>query len=76
MTPKDHRGSRRQCLLLTSLTRVEIAETLTNMASPFVTVDPEPPAWMPKCILKPDEARLDGEPDFLSDVERDLLRDW
>ena len=70
------RGSKARCLLLTSRSRNSVAAALTELATPFATVDAERDYWMPEGFEHQKEARLDKESRFLSEVLRKTLRDW
>lgn len=73
--PKDLRGSRLRCLMLTSLSRERVAQALTALVKPFALVSPKD-FWMPGGFLKPDEAKLGETPGFLCAEHREMAMAW
>lgn len=73
--PKYLRGSRLRCLMLTSLSRESVAQTLTALVKPFALVGPKD-FWMPGGFLKLQEAKLGGTPGFLCARHREIVTGW
>ncbi len=74
---RDLRGSKLRCLMLTSMPYEQSAATLTELASPFATVDPKLNKWMPRGFLNSEEAKLGESPDFLpKDLQNQLTKWW
>lgn len=72
---RDLRGSRMRFLMLTSTPREQVAEILTQLASPWASVGPHD-HWMPGGFLEPEEAKLGECPQFLRDELRRQLTGW
>lgn len=73
---KDLDGRKLRFLMLTSEPKEQVANTLTQLASPWASVDPSRDHWMPMGVLKRDEAELGKCAQFLSDVDRSELTQW
>jgi len=76
LPPKEQRGSRVRCLLLTEESRTEVAQRLSALAAPFARVDPERHHWLPQGLCYPKEAKLGETPDLLIPEHREALTDW
>lgn len=76
LPPKDQRGSRVRCLLLTEGARVDVAKRLSALAAPFATVDATQHRWLPRGLDNPREAKLGKSPELLSMDHRSTLTDW
>ena len=75
LQPKELRGSRLRCLMLTSLARKHVARFLTKMAAPIAQTYPEN-FWMPHGFIEPVEARLEKEQEFILPEQREELARW
>ena len=64
---KELRGSRLQCLMLTSGSPDQVARRLTGIVAPYAEVDPSRDYWMPRGFLEPDEAQLCKDTTFLTE---------
>ena len=73
---KDLKGSRLRCLMLTSLSRKQIARCLTDLIQPYGVVDGETDRWMPQGFLDSGEAKLGETELFLKAKDRDTVTDW
>src|SRR5947209_1550764 len=69
--PRDFKGSRLRCLLLTHRPNADVATFLTSLTSPAAVVTGSD-QWAPRGFLEPDEAKLGETAGFLVDVKRDL----
>lgn len=72
---RDLRGSRLRFLMLTSCPREQVADTLTELASPWASVDPDD-YWMPKGFRDAEEAKLGDCEHFLFTDRRRQLTEW
>jgi hypothetical protein len=76
LKPKERRGSKPRCHLLTHGSPDAVAARLTALVAPFATVEPSD-RWMPQGFEDTDEATLpEAERLLLSDVRRELRRWW
>ena len=75
LNPKERRGSKPRCHLLTHGTAVEVAAKLTALAAPFATVSAND-AWMPVGFEQVQEAELNKAPRLLSADLRAKLGAW
>lgn len=75
LPPKRRKGSKPRCHWLTHGTREQVAGRLTRLASPWGTVSADD-NWMPEGFCRIKEAKLDLEPNFLTETDRRKLRDW
>ena len=73
---KELKGSRLRCLMLTSGSREQVAERLSNMIGHLGIVDPQKHKWMPQGFLNKPEAQLGRTKTFLSDEQREQLLNW
>jgi hypothetical protein len=73
---RDLRGSRLRFLMLTSMPKEQVSATLTQLASPWASVDPLDDHWMPRGLLEPKEAKLGDCPQFLPANLRTKLTEW
>ena len=73
--PREFRGSRFRCLLLTSTPPQDTAEFLTQVAHPFATVTASD-IWAPKGFGDPDEIELHNASRFPFTSERKALDQW
>ena len=76
LRPRERRGSRARCVLLTQGSNKVVAHRLSALAAPFATVDPVRHSWMPRGFAEPREARLDDLPSFLSERDREVITNW
>jgi hypothetical protein len=76
LPPRERRGSRVRCLLLTDGTRHEVAERLTSLAAPWGLVDSNRHYWLPQGLEHPQEAKLGDTLNLLSDERRRAVTDW
>jgi len=73
----QQRGSKPRCHLLTSGTRVEIAERLTSLIKPWGEVVGAGCCWMPCGFEDCEEAQLHKAEKIIADVkDRDALLNW
>jgi hypothetical protein len=75
LKPKERRGSKARCHLLTHGSAEKVAATLTALASPFARVTASD-RWMPNGFLEPQEAELDKAPQLLDAAIRSELGAW
>lgn len=75
LQPKERRGSKPRCHLLTHGTASEVAANLTALAAPYATVSSED-SWMPAGFADVKEAELDKAPRLLSIAIRAKLSAW
>ena len=74
---KDLYGSKLRFLMLTSGPKEPVAKILTQLPSPWASVDPSHDHWMPMGFLNPMEAKLGECEQFLSaDIRRRLTEWW
>jgi hypothetical protein len=73
--PRDFKGSRLRCLLLTHRSNADVAGFFTSLVTPAALVTSQD-QWAPGGFLKPDEAKLGATPGFLVDANRELLTRW
>jgi hypothetical protein len=76
LKPREQRGSRARCLLMTTGSREMVAARLTALVEPFAMVDPARHTWMPGGVDAPREARLGEAPHFLASGHREQLLAW
>lgn len=76
LSPKEQRGSRPRCLLLTEGSDVAVAERLTQLVAPFAKIEAGRHVWMPRGFAEPGEAKLGESTHFLSPAQRKEVRDW
>lgn len=75
LKPKERRGSKPRCHLMTHGTAEEVAMTLTVLAAPFATVSAVD-RWMPVGFAQVQEAELHKAPRLLSAPLRNQLGAW
>jgi hypothetical protein len=75
LNPKERRGSKPRCHLLTHGTVDEVAARLTALAAPFATVSADD-AWMPVGFEQVQEAELNKAPRLLNADLRAKLGAW
>ena len=76
LNPKERRGSKPRCHLLTHGSADEVATRLTSLAAPFAQVSSED-RWMPQGFDEPEEAQLDKAPRLLEpDIRAELAAWW
>lgn len=75
LSPKERRGSKPRCHLLTHGTPEEVAAALTALAAPFASVSPND-QWMPFGFADVQEAELNKAPRLLSPDVRAMLGAW
>ena len=75
LKPRERRGSKPRCHLLTDGTSQEVADRLTPLAAPFASVSPAD-RWMPNGFKKLEEAQLHRAPQLLDPALGDQLRSW
>lgn len=75
LNPKERRGSKPRCHLLTHGTSDEVAERLTALVAPFATVSAHD-CWMPVGFAQVQEAELNKTPRLLSADVRAKLGAW
>jgi hypothetical protein len=75
LKPKERRGSKPRCHLLTHGFPAEVADRLTALVSPFAIVSPSS-HWMPRGFHDIPEARLSAAAGLLSSEVRKNLRQW
>jgi hypothetical protein len=73
--PREFKGSRLRCLLLTSKPAPDVAAFLTNLVAPSALVKADD-LYAPRGFIKPDEAKLGEMPDFLPVDYRETLTRW
>jgi hypothetical protein len=73
---RDLRGSRLRFLMMTSEPKEQVASILTQLASPWGSVDPLHDHWMPMGFLNPKEAKLGECEQFLSVSDRRTVTEW
>jgi hypothetical protein len=76
LSPRERRGSRLRCLLLTSGTRREVAGQLAALAAPWAVVDPDLHQWLPNGLEDRAEAKLGESPSLLSQEHQKVVTDW
>lgn len=74
--PKEHRGSRPRCLLLTEGDAEAVALRLNSLVAPVAQIIPGKHHWAPSGIDCPAEVELPKASAFLSPEQRTALRDW
>src|SRR5262245_59002838 len=75
LKPKERRGSKPRCHLLTHGSPDVVAERLSALAAPFAVVAPTD-RWMPKGFEDTAEAMLPNARCFLTENIRRELRQW
>jgi hypothetical protein len=75
LNPKERRGSKPRCHLLTHGTADEVAAALTALVAPFATVSAND-CWMPVGFAQVQEAELNKAPRLLSADVRAKLGAW
>lgn len=75
LNPKERRGSKPRCHLLTHGTADEVAAALTALVAPFATVSADD-CWMPVGFAQVQEAELNKTPRLLSAAIRVQLGAW
>lgn len=75
LNPKERRGSKPRCHLLTHGTAGEVAAKLTALVAPFATVSADD-SWMPVGFAQVQEAELNKAPRLLSAAIRAQLGAW
>lgn len=76
LPPREKRGSRARCILLTDGSDAAVAERLTRLVAPFAVIDPTRHAWMPRGVAAPAEGKLGEAPTLLPAKHRELLTGW
>jgi len=75
LLPKQRRGSKPRCHLLTHGDDAQVAESLTALVAPWGHVSPAHFS-MPQGFENTTEARLGETPDLLSDEHREQVLEW
>ena len=75
LKPKERRGSKPRCHLLTSGQPAEVAARLTALIDPFGSVNPDD-SWMPEGFEDVEEAQLHKAPRLIAEPVASKLRDW
>lgn len=75
LQPKERRGSKPRCHLLTDGPAVQVAERLTSIVSPFATVDPSD-RWMPEGFDEVQEPQLHDAPRLVDPAIGSQLKEW
>jgi hypothetical protein len=75
LNPKERRGSKPRCHLLTNGHDDRIAFRLNSLVAPFASVSPGD-RWMPEGFSVPEEAQLDRAPRLVSPEVSAELRKW
>jgi hypothetical protein len=75
LQPKERRGSKPRCHLLTHGRADEVASALTTLVAPFASVSAED-CWMPVGFADVREAELDKAPRLLNTRNRSQLGAW
>ncbi len=75
LKPKERRGSKPRCHLLTHGKAEDVAEALTALVAPFASVSPED-CWMPVGFTDVQEAELNKAPRLLNAHVRSQLGAW
>jgi hypothetical protein len=75
LKPKEQRGSKPRCHLLTHGTADEVAAALTALVAPFASVMPTD-SWMPVGFAEVQEAKLNKAPRLLNAEIRRQLGAW
>lgn len=73
---KELRGSRLQCLMLTSGSPDQVARRLTGIVAAYAEVDGSRDYWMPRGFLEPDEAELCKDTRFLTEAACGRVLSW
>jgi hypothetical protein len=76
LTPKERRGSRLRCILLTDGPKTAVAARLTTITNGFATVDPDRHVWQPMGWADVTEAKLGETASFLSTTHQKTVTDW
>jgi len=75
LNPKERRGSKPRCHLLTHGSTEDVGVKLTNLVSPFASIAPTD-RWMPQGFDQKDEAELHKAIRLLGDEHCAQIRDW
>lgn len=75
LSPKERRGSKPRCHILTHGIQSEVAARLTELTAPFGIVSSND-AWMPDGFGALEEAQLHRAPRLLDDARREQLKSW
>jgi hypothetical protein len=75
LKPKERRGSKPRCHLLTNGSEDQVAARLTQLAAPFGSVSAAD-RWMPQGFEDCEEAQLDKAPRLVDPKIGKQLRDW
>jgi hypothetical protein len=73
--PREFKGSRLRCLLLTHRDATNVAKFLTSLVTPYATVSAGD-RWAPRGFLNPTEAKLGDTDGFLSEQHRQNITSW
>jgi hypothetical protein len=76
VAPKERKGSRLRCLLLTEGDDNLVARRIAALAAPFATVEPEPGGWLPRGFTDPRELDLAREDSLLGADRDEVVRWW
>jgi hypothetical protein len=75
LPPREQRGSRARCILLTDGPADVVAHRLSELAAPAI-IDPARHHWMPRGFAHPKEAKLGDALPFLSSEHREAVTGW
>ena len=75
MNPREFRGSRLRCLMLSSLSEARVARSLSELVWPHALVRPTD-FWRPRGFLDPKETELCGTNEFLPPDICDKVIKW
>ena len=75
MNPREFRGSRLRCLMLSSLSETHVARSLSELVWPHALVRPSD-IWRPRGFIDPKEAELCGTNEFLPPEICDEVINW
>jgi len=73
--PREFKGSRLRCLLLTHRSKVDMAKFFNSLVTPAAVVTNEI-GWAPRGFLHPDEAKIGETSGFLTDDQRGDITNW
>ncbi len=75
LQPKDFKGSRLRCLMLSSLSNDQVANSLSELVSPYATVHTQD-FWRPRGFIDPGEPELCKTTEFLPREICEEVSNW
>ena len=73
--PREFKGSRLRCLMMTHRSRTDVSSFLNSIVTPAAVVT-DADQWAPRGFPHPDEAKLGETSGFLTDAQRNEVTNW